>query len=433
MFDRDTIKANFSTLAGLRQNDNPAFGQLSSGLLYVPGSNTLIQHPLVNIENLDMCARNYGKYVFPAWATTPTQYEAGDRVSSGGINYEALVDNEAVVPSSDPATWKVLNLLDLFLLDVFDNAAEDTVNEMFVQKKINAQVKTLLSSQRLFEGAGNMADTIVNEGNLVGVMVKLRYSQNILMVLDQIGLQFTAPQADFPIYVYHSSQDLPILTLTIQHTKSKSFQWHVTPTAKLNYLNSEHSPGGVFFIVYDQDALTGQAIRTNYNFHLPPCGTCSDYNIRSFNLYSKYFEMRSVKIKAADRVGDDGLNMWDLTKVIYTPDSNYGMNFQITVRCDITHFLVQQKDVFQYAFRDMVTKKLLEIMATTTRGNSAQTKVDILARNELTASHAGGSGFIEQLNRQLKAIDFEVSQLDDVCMPCGKKGGVGVGTIGLYR
>lgn len=426
MFDRDTIKTNFASLAGLRQNDNPAFGLLSPAILYVPGTNTQIQHPLVNIENLDACARNYGKYVFPAWSNV-TAYVVGDRVAIGGINYEALVDNTGVVPNSDPATWKVLNLLDLFLIDVWNSAAEDVVQEVFLQKRIDAQVKTLLSSQRFYEGAGNMTNTIVNEGDLRGVMIKLRYTENILVKIEKIGLQLTAAQADLKLYLYHSSQKEKVATITINHTKVNSFEWHAS-TINLNYMADAHAPGGVFFLMYDQDELTGQAISMTHNFHLPPCGTCSAENVRAFNLYSKYFEMRSCKVRAADR---DGQDLWDITKTIATPDTNNGLNFQATVRCDLTDFLVRNKDAFQYAFRDLLTQRLLEVMASTTRGNIAQTKADILARNELIASHAGGGGFKEQVARQMKGVNFEISQLNDVCIPCGKKGGIGIGTIGL--
>ena len=93
--------------------------------------------------------------------------------------------------------------------------------------------------------------------------------------------------------------------------------------------------------------------------------------------------------------------------------------------------MIQQKDVFKYAMRDMVTKKLLELMANTTRQNVNQSKLDALARNELMATYAGGMGFMKQLENQIKAVDFEFSGLDDLCMPCNKKGGLGYGTAAL--
>lgn len=428
MFDHVKIKQAFSTLVGLRQNDNPEFGQLSPSLLY-NGENVLVQHPLVNIENLEMTARNYSKYQFTAYAPA-TPYTTGTRVTYSGINYEALQNSTGQQPDTSPAFWKVLNLLDLLLQDVWNNAAEDTVNEVFNKKKISGQSKTLVSSMRFYESVGNYTDLIVNEGDLVGVQVKLLQKNNLLAIIEQVGLQLSAPQTPLNIYVYHSSQVEPIMTLVVNHIKQVSFQWH-DAKIKLHYLSKEYDAGGVFFIMYDQAELTGQAVRKKHNFNTPPCGYCDINEVKAYNLYSKYIFMNSVRVKAVDRNQTNPVWLWDIEKTQFTPDTNWGLNFSLTVRCDLTDFLIQQKDVFAYAMRDMVTKKLLELMANTTRQNVGQSKLDVLARNELMATYAGGMGFMKQLEDQLKAVDFEISALDDLCMPCNKKGGLGYGTAGL--
>src|SRR5688572_13546332 len=71
MFDPALIKQGFTGLVGLRQNDNPNYSQLPSTLLYT-GTNVLVDHPLINIENLDLCARNYAQYAYPTWAIGTT-------------------------------------------------------------------------------------------------------------------------------------------------------------------------------------------------------------------------------------------------------------------------------------------------------------------------------------------------------------------------
>lgn len=425
MFDQKRIKEAFSGLVGLRQNDNPAFGQLSPSLLY-NGDNVLINHALINIENLDMTARNYSKYIFPAYNAL-TAYAAGVRVTYNLVSYESLQATTGDVPNVSPTFWKVLNLLDLFLQDVFESAAEDTVNEVFNRKKIEGQTKALISSLRFYEGVGSFNDLIINEGDLVGVQIKLLYNQNMSAILEQIGIQLTVANPTLKFYLYHSSQLAPLTTITVNHTKVSSFQWHEA-VQKLHYLSADYDAGGVFFLMYAQDELLGQAIKKQMNFHVPPCGYCNAYNTNTFNLYSKYMLINSVRVRAADR---NGINMWDVTKTQYTPDNNWGLNFQFTVRCDVTNFLIQNKDVFRYAMRDMVTKKLLETMANSTRQNNLQTKLDVLARNELMATYAGGMGFMKQLDDQLKSVNFEFSALDDVCMPCSQKGGLRYGTASL--
>lgn len=428
MYNNVTIIEEFRTLAGLRQNDNPAFQAIASDLLY-DGTNVLIQHPLLNIENIDMAARNYAMFDFPAYAPA-TPYAVGARVKYSNLVYQSKVAaNTGNQPDTSPAEWELINLLSLYLEDVFRNAAEDTVNQVFNQKRLNGQTKTLLKSLRFYAGTGSLSNTVLNEGDFVGVMVKLTYKNNMLAVIEQIGLQLTAPNNPLRIYLFHDSQIEPLATLDINHTKTISFQWHELGF-KLHSIAQEHDAGGTFFIMYDQAQLVGQAVQKTYDFHVAPCNYCDVSVYDSFILYSKYIYMQAVRVKAADR---NGTNLWDIRKTQMVAGNNFGLNFQLTVKCDLTDFLVQQKGVFQYAFRDMVTQKLLEGISNSTRQNGAQEKAANMARNELMGTFAGGMGFQKKVEKQIEAVDFEVSALDDLCMPCNKKGGLSYGTAALSR
>jgi hypothetical protein len=427
MYQNTVVIEAIRTLAGIRQNDNPNFSPIADDLLY-DGTNVLIQHPLLNIENLDLCARNYGFYNFPAYVAGTT-YAINARIRDANVVYDSLQDdNIGNTPATSPLFWKPVNLLSLYLEDVYHNAAEDVVNEVFNEKKINRQTKTLLKSMRLYEGSGVTTDRIMNEGDFVGVYIQLLQKNNILAVVEQIGLQLTAAQ-DLTIYLFHESQQEAIATVTIHHTKVISFQWHDLKF-KLNYMTDDYDAGGAFFIMYDQDELVGQAVKKQYNFHISPCGYCGTYNLQTYGKYSKYLYIQAVRVKAADR---NGVDLWDISKTQRITDNNFGMNFQFTVQCDVTNFLVQQKDVFKFAFRDMVTKKLLENLSNSTRQNVGQEKASTMARNELMGTFAGGMGFQQKLTNQMKAVDFELSDLDDLCLPCNKQGGIYYGTAGLSR
>jgi hypothetical protein len=141
--------------------------------------------------------------------------------------------------------------------------------------------------------------------------------------------------------------------------------------------------------------------------------------------------MRAVKVTPGYRNTTNPVWLWDITKTKHTPDNNYGMNFELTVRCDLTQFIIQQKDVFAFGMRMMTAQKLLEAMATTTRQNNAQTKVDVLARNELMSTNSGGMGFMKRVDDTVKAIGFDVSDLDATCMPCAKVAGVKYRVAGM--
>lgn len=427
-------------LAGLRQNANPDFAQLATALTFT-GSNVLIEHPLINIENLDMCAKNYGFYNYADWSNA-TEYAEDTsqemvRVKYNNVFYRSKVDeNEDNQPDTSPDFWEPLNLLSLYLEDVFGAAAVEVVNQVFNRKKEGGQTKTLIKNVRLFESPGNLNDRVVNDGSLVGVEILMKYNHNIIGIIERIGLQLTEQQTDtdkLNLYLYHSSMVEPIATVEVNHTKQISFQWHTANTFQLNYNDPNHEPGGIYYLMYDQNDLIGQAVKKNTNF-TKPCASCgqSQENV-NFGLRSKYFSIRAAKVSAINRNQDDDLELWDISKTEFPEGNNFGLNLELTVRCDVTNFIVQQKDVFAFAFRDMVIFKLLNILANSTRQNQAQTKVDLLARNELQAKYVGGLDFLATLNKQLDAVNFEFSDLDETCMPCKTDYGLSYGVASLSK
>lgn len=422
MFNVQKITDGFFGIVGIRQNDNPEFEKLDQKLLYT-GSNVLIHHPLLSIENIDMCSTDYSSYEYDLWSNI-VNYTIGQRVKYLTVVYEATNNNVNSQPDllND---WKVVNHTSLYLEDVFRSSFTDVINSLFSNKKVNKQTKTLLANVQLYNGTGSINDLIINNGSLVGLEITLKRNQNILTVINRIGLQLSLPQ-QLPIYLYHTSQYTPIATLNINHTSQISFQWH-NADFRLNYLSDSNDAGGKFYLMYDQDDLTGQAIRKKINFDVRPCGTCgNDY--KSYDMYSKFVMIRAVKLDQSKR---NGINLWELEDITYTPDINYGLNIDLTVRCDLTDFILQQKDVFAIAVRDMIIFKILQVLSLSTRDNIVEKKINQIARAEIQDTRIGGMGLLQKLEKEMKAIDFEVSELDNVCMPCNNKYGIRHGVAGL--
>lgn len=430
MYNPKTIKQQFATLVGIRQTDNPDFSPIPESLVYDDDSDKIqITHPLITIENIDATARNYSKYQYPAW-NGGTSYVQGARVSFSNKSYEAKQASTGQQPDTSAADWKELNLLDQFITDIFLAAGEDVVQQVIIEKKLAKQVKSVLSSVTAFSGAGTMTDYILNQGSLVGYKITLPHRNNILCIIQRIGLQLTAAQDDLTLYLYHTSQVEPIATIQIDQTKVNSFEWHEA-NLRLNYLSEDLDAGGAYYLMYDQNDLVGQAIKKKLNLNNPPCSYCNPQDVTDWNNYSRFFRLQAVEVLAANRNTDDDLLLWDITKTKNVPDTNFGLNFEMSARCDITRLLVQNKDLFGYAMRDVATKKFLEAMANSTRQNNAQTKVDVMARAELTAGVAGGMNFQSQVSNQIKAVGFDIADLDPLCMPCSKSVGIRHGVAGF--
>lgn len=428
MFDYHKFTKECFGTVGMRQNDNPDFPKLSQNLLH-DGTNILIHHPLINIENLDMTSRNYSKY---ADYEALTSYNEGDVVQFNSLFYRSILGaNTGNQPDLNPGFWEETNLLSLYIEDIYRDSFAEVAQQVFQRKKLHRNVKKLLSNQKLTSGSGGFNDTILNESSLVGIEFRLTRNQNVRAVIDRVGLQLSAAQANpLTLYLYHSSQLEPIAQIAVNHVKTHSFQWHVTNFV-LNNMTDEHDTGGTFYLMYDQNDLTGQAIRKKQNFNKPPCQYCNKNETEYFNRYSKFLHVRTVEVKTADRNAENGLYLWDLDNTKYVSDNNFGINLEFTIQCDLTEFILRQKEVFVYGFRDMIVKKMLESMSLSTRKNSLETRVQELARAELQSQKIGGMGFIEKVDRHIKEIDFEISELDDMCMPCNRRGGISHSTAGL--
>jgi len=426
MYNSEKVQAALIGLAGLRQTDDSDFPTLNNSVAY-DGTNLMISHPLLSIENIDMSVRNYSLYYYALWDVA-TPYAAGIRIKYNDVVYESLTSgNTGNAPDVSPTNWEIVNVLSLYLEDRFKTSAISVVNDVLNAKKIAGQTKTLLSNVRLTHGGGSFQDKVINDGSLVGIELSLKHIKNIKAVINRIGLQFTEPNVGLNMYLYHSSQLEPIATYILTYGGVGSVEW-VTNEIELKYDDSLYDVGGRFYLMYDQDQMSGQAIKKRVNWDRPPCASCNRYNMDAYNLYSRYFNIRVVKVPAADR---NGTSLWNVEQTKYITDNNYGLNLEVTAECDITDFIIKQKKVFAVAFRDAVTISLMRDIIYSTRNNHVNEKLQLMARAELQNEKIGGLGLLDQYNREVSAVDFEISALDSVCLPCNKKAGLKLGTSGL--
>jgi hypothetical protein len=429
MYQPQIIQDEFMGLVGFRQTESTDFPQLSATLLKT-STNLLVEHSLINIENIDMTARNYATFSYPAYVAL-TEYDTDERVRAANTKvYRSKIDgNVGNEPSVSPTQWEEVNLLSLHLEDVVRSSIDQVVERVFEEKKLRKETKTVLESTRAMDAAGSMNDLIVKTGRLVGVRVQLMHSQNIAVMVEQIGIQLSQAQT-LTLHIFHSSQAEEIASIDIDPSRPGSFEWFRPEQSLIfHHLSSEYASGGYFYIMYDEDDLVGQALDARYNYTDAPC-SCNPYAYRNWTRMARFLSLAAVSIEATDRPPTVE-ELFDQTKIKYNPGTNFGLNFDFTAKCDLTDFLVRQRFIFAPALRDMVIVKLLDQMKNSTRQNGVDDKTKSLANFALQSRSVGGGGLIDDLNRRLKTVDFEISALDSVCMPCAMKPGVKHSSFGL--
>jgi|GEM_PF-1734881 len=432
MFSEETIQSCLWGLVGLRQNSNPDYPTFGDSIVQ-SGSRRLIHHPLINSETIDQLSHNFDHYSFPDWdiaATYNTGSPFGDRVRFVNEKvYESTADaNTGNSPEVSPNQWVEVPLMTLYLEDLLKNSISKVVNDMFIAKKVRHQTKDILENIRLYEGAGRLTNKAIKEGRLVGFEMRLKRTQNLEMIIKKIGLQFdTAQPGNFLLRLYHSSQLNPIATITTTPTQAVSFQWHIVPgIPPINSASVDF--GGSFYLMYDENDLVGQAIqKDNYDFSKRPCAGCSGYNLKAWNKWNKFVDILPISVssnkrKTGEALDPLGVDLWDISQHSYNYTTNWGMNLELTMKCNVSDFICDQSEVFAEVIRKQATVDILQELSLSYRDNAIKDAVSQKARFSLQDRITGGEGLAKELEMAKKSIDFDMSDLSSSCLPCINKG-----------
>lgn len=428
MFIKSTVIECLFGLAGFRQTSNPDYPQLTDSLIETQsGLFYQDEQPLITIENIDQSLKNYDKYIYPAYVAL-TEYLKGQQVEFNGQAYESLVGTIALPntgnqPDISPAEWVALNLLSEKLTGLVKSSINKVLTTVMNNKKIRENTKGILDDIYLFDGVGRMRDKEVKKGRFVGLSFKVKRQRDLVAIIKKIGLQFDSVNNAFDLYLFHSSQEDPIKKFTYDVTGKSSMNWQIQENFVLTYNGIEFDAGGVFYLGYYEEDLTGQAINKTYNWGASPsCASCN----RSYGYYqqwSNYFDFIPISISSSELTDikpsdPGGAKLFDIDRLAYHYDANFGINLEVTAQCDLTEFICGNKELFTDAILLQVAHDILMEIAYNTRNNVISKEIRTLAMYELDNRENNTPGLIKRLNKEIEGIDFEMSNLNSVCQTC---------------
>jgi hypothetical protein len=434
-------EADFQTcmagLVGWRQNTNPDYAILptsltssSSGLYFQD------EHPLISIQNIDQCDFNYDQFNYPAWAVGTTYGLAATpadwvRYTDGKVYASLQAANTGNPPDSSPIWWVEINLTAQRLQQITSSAANKLLTRVFTDKKLNDVTKSIFENIQLFDGAGSLLNKEIPQGRFCGFEIFLKDNRDLITVIKKLGTQFTTANPGFVLYIFHSSQSDPIFKIPLALAKAISFEWTSLPSVILKYLNYDYNIGGSFYIgYYEEDLATGcMAINKGYDFAIAPyCLTCNN-DYRYWSSWSQYVSIQPFVIGASDLTGikpsDTGGNptLWDIHMTQYQYIKNFGLNLDLTIKCDVTDFLCRETYLFTDCLMKQVALDVLTLIAYSYRNNTAAKETRDLAMYALNNQDNNTPGVTSKFEKAIKALSFDVSDLNDACLPCDKKYG----------
>lgn len=305
--------------------------------------------------------------------------------------------------------------LDKYLAEKVDVATTLVFNDVLTKRQVDGYGKTLLQSSQLLNKYGWTNDKIVNRSRFVGLRVRIQDVTGLQMLIDEIGLQLTVEQ-EVEIYIFHSSQVEPVKTITVT-SKEMGWAWK-TINQTLASAAAETFYGGVFIVGYYQDDLVGQAINySNFNWDKGECGGCggsSYYDV--WQAIKGFYQVYPVYVPQGKYKKG---KMFDLNDMFFDNKTSWGLNLKFSVTCDLTQFFISNKFVFKKLMGLKVATLVLQDMKFSQETNFVQEDLKNMVIRELEGDkETNALNIVQQYSRELKAVSFNMSGINNRCLPC---------------
>lgn len=429
MVRANDIQEKLLRLIGWEQNYDTSDLKISDALT-VSESGLYFQqiHPLLTLQNMSCIAPDFNNITFPEY-NSEKEYSKGNVVDYQGTQYKALQKAQGKQPDIESEYWVETNLFSEWLESKTKASIQKAIARYCNEKTVEGTNKPLCESRTLFDGTGRLVDTVKNKKNLVGFEIIPVRAKGVTTKINKICLQFTKA-GEYTLYLMHSSMDAPVKIIKLNKIRDNSAEWFTVDDLYLPYQSEDNDAGGSWYLCYFQSELPegSQAIRKNKDWSKEPCGSCSRRELLAWMAWSKYLEIHPFFVnEELINIEDESLHLWDVENNQYTYDNNYGLNLEVTVSCDITDFIVEQRMMFQDVIAKQVAVDMLREFAynsnvRTNRYSINASRLDILYEVDGDSSSMKKSGLSYQLDMAFKAIKLSTSGIDRVCLPCRNNG-----------
>lgn len=421
-------------VCGWEQSYDPAkaiddnLTQTESGL-YFQGA-----HPLLTLDSMEAIMPDDWGIQYPAWDAL-TQWKQNKVVQYGNdtngnkLFWKAKADNVGEEPTEDSLFWSKYNILSDFLERMTRNGIATAIQTFTQIKQLDKETRNLLERRTFFDGAGRIRATLQNNHKLVGFEIVPVRAMGVTAKIEKIGLQMTGGTGVVRMYLFHSSQIDPIKTFDLNFTVTNGgFQWFPLNDCYLPYISDKNNAGGAWFLCYNQDELPAgmEAINVSKDWSREPCGTCNMGSVEVWRELTKYLQVTPFMYNAPETFAEYP-ELWDIAYTMYTRTQNYGLNCEITIGCDLTDFIISQRQIFQTVIQRQVAAIALRTLAMNpnvrvNRNQSNATRMDILYELDGNTSGVRPGGLGYDLKKSYEALQIDTQGLDRICLACNNRG-----------
>lgn len=391
-------------------------------------------HPLLTLDNMEAIMPDDWGIQYPVWDAL-TQWKQNKVVQYGNdtngnkLFWKAKADNVGEEPTEDSLFWSKYNILSDFLERMTRNGIATAIQTFTQIKQLDKETRNLLERRTFFDGAGRIRATLQNNHKLVGFEIVPVRAMGVTAKIEKIGLQMTGGTGVVRMYLFHSSQIDPIKTFDLNFTVTNGgFQWFPLNDCYLPYISDKNNAGGSWFLCYNQDELPAgmEAINVSKDWSREPCGTCNMGSVEVWRELTKYLQVTPFMYNAPETFAEYP-ELWDIAYTMYTRTQNYGLNCEITIGCDLTDFIISQRQIFQTVIQRQVAAIALRTLAMNpnvrvNRNQSNATRMDILYELDGNTSGVRPGGLGYDLKKSYEALQIDTQGLDRICLACNNRG-----------
>lgn len=424
------IFASYLHLIGWQQNYDTSELLIANSLTESTSGYFFQQtHPLLTLKNLKAIAPDYANSPYAAYVPG-NQYIAGQTCKLGNISYRAIVANKDVEPGSDVTKWEVFDAFSTWIEDKTKAGIIQALTTFVTKKANDSNAQGIMLNKTLFNGTGRLSDLTIATDSIVGLEIIPVRSKGVTTKIEKIGLQFKGTGV-ITLYLMHSSRVEPVKIIELTRTKDGSMEWFKQEDLFLPFMSDDVDSGGSWYLVYSQNALPAGNVAINkvLDWSTGPCVSCNRLDVAQWQAWNKYLNVYPFKTHDpdADEQVNTTIDMWDVADGIYTLESNYGINLEVSVMCDLTDFIIDQKTLFTDLIAKQVAILMLREMAFNPNVRINRTalnasKADILYELDGDSTSMKKSGLVYQFDQSLKALDLNTRGINPVCLPCKKQG-----------
>lgn len=455
MIKNTFLQSAFLRLVGWKQPFDQSSFNIDPDLL-VSESGRYFQeaHPLLTLENIKAIAPNVSADELPVYQSG-RYYYFGEiikayhndygyqavRVVVNSTNEEPKFKNDQSY-DLETTQWKRIDLFSYWL----EGKMKDAINRM--ANKFNDEVllenngRSIVENKTLFEGAGRLADIDITTQGIVGFEFIPKRSRSLNIRISKVGVQMypndnvvQGAHHKVELYLFHSSSRTPLKSINVvipgtqDGSMTGSMWWETTLEIDLPFMSKTTDAGGSWFIVYDTRDLIHslRPIVKNKDWSKQSCESCDGSSV-GFNAISRYLEVYPFVYKddGGDTLGTDS-KLWDISKNIYATYNNYGLNFEISVLCDLTDTMFVHKrqfvNLYMLEFATMMLREMIyNPNARINRNALLAQRAELIYALEGDSESHKKSGLLYDLERAYKAVKVDFKGLDNVCMPCKNNG-----------